>query len=205
MSLQRRLNERDCVSNHRRLHYLLDRLFRRISKKASKLRVTGLCEGTPPAISGFPSQRASNAEMSPFDIIMTSRIHAYLIAIEWGSYHCNVYVGHSVYYRKYRVIIQSVHPILPTQMLTPDFSGRNGSLPWLLMPRYWPWIMFSTRKNFDHLRYLSVVKWCEIQVLFFPFHPNSSFWYGVIAFHFHNAWGGTLVLPLKHEVSNTTT
>ena len=41
---------------------LLNRLFRRISKKASKFRVTGFCEGNPSVTGGFPSQRASNAE-----------------------------------------------------------------------------------------------------------------------------------------------
>ena len=34
---------------------------RRRSKKASKLPVTGLCEGNSPVISEFPAQRASNA------------------------------------------------------------------------------------------------------------------------------------------------
>ena len=56
--------KRDGVSNHRRLHCLLKRLFRRRSKKTSKLRVTGLCEGNPLMTGGFPSQRASNAEIS---------------------------------------------------------------------------------------------------------------------------------------------
>ena len=32
------------------------------SKKTSKLRVTGLCEGNSPVTSEFPAQRASNAE-----------------------------------------------------------------------------------------------------------------------------------------------
>ena len=50
------------VSNHRRLDCLSNHLFRRISKKTSKVRVTGLCEGNPPVATGFPSQRASNAE-----------------------------------------------------------------------------------------------------------------------------------------------
>ena len=36
-------------------------VFRRRSKKASKLRDTGLCKGNPPVTGGFPSQRASNA------------------------------------------------------------------------------------------------------------------------------------------------
>ena len=34
----------------------------RTSKKTSKLRVAHLCEENPPGTSGFPSQRASNAE-----------------------------------------------------------------------------------------------------------------------------------------------
>ena len=57
-----RHNERDGVSNPRRLDCLLNRLFRRRSKKTSKLCVTCLCEGNPPVTGGFPSQRASNAE-----------------------------------------------------------------------------------------------------------------------------------------------
>ena len=61
-SLQWRHNERDGVSNHIRLHCLLNRLFRRRSKKTSKLRVTGLREGNPPVTGGLPSQRACNAE-----------------------------------------------------------------------------------------------------------------------------------------------
>ena len=55
-SLQWRRNDRGCVSNHRRLHCLLNCLFRRRSKKTSKLRVTGLCDGE------FPAQKARNAE-----------------------------------------------------------------------------------------------------------------------------------------------
>ena len=35
---------------------------RRKSKKASKLRVTGLCVGNSPETGEFPAQRASNAE-----------------------------------------------------------------------------------------------------------------------------------------------
>ena len=61
-SLQSRHNDHDGVSNHRRPDCLLNRLFMWRSKKTSKLRVTGLCEGNPPDIVGFPSQRASNAE-----------------------------------------------------------------------------------------------------------------------------------------------
>ena len=48
ISLQWRHNERDGVSNHRRLHCLLNCWFRRRSKKTSMLRVTGLCAGNSP-------------------------------------------------------------------------------------------------------------------------------------------------------------
>ena len=56
-SLQWRHNGRDGVSNHHSHHCLLNRLFRRRSKKTSKLRVTG------PLVTGeFPAQIASNAK-----------------------------------------------------------------------------------------------------------------------------------------------
>ena len=62
IALQWRHNERDAVSNQRRLECLLNRLFRRRSKKTTKLRVTGLCAGKSPISGDFPALRASNAE-----------------------------------------------------------------------------------------------------------------------------------------------
>ena len=62
ISKQWRHNERDGVLNHQRPDCLLQRLFRRRSKKTSKHRVTGLCEGNSPVTGEFPAQRASNAE-----------------------------------------------------------------------------------------------------------------------------------------------
>ena len=54
LALQRRHNESDGVSNHRRHDCLLNRLFRRRSKKTSQLWVTGLCERNLPVTGGFP-------------------------------------------------------------------------------------------------------------------------------------------------------
>ena len=62
VALQWRHNERDGVSNHRRQVCFLNRLLRRRSKKTSKLRVTGLCEGNSQVTGEFPTQRASNAD-----------------------------------------------------------------------------------------------------------------------------------------------
>ena len=61
ISLQWRHNGRDSVSNHQPHNCLLNRLFRRRSKKTSKVRVTGLCVGNSPGTGEFPAQMASNA------------------------------------------------------------------------------------------------------------------------------------------------
>ena len=50
------------VSNRQPHDCLLNRLFRRRSKKTSKLRVTGLCEGNSLLTGEFPAQRASKAD-----------------------------------------------------------------------------------------------------------------------------------------------
>ena len=62
ITLRWRLNGRDSVSNHQHHGCLFNRLFRRRSKKTSKLCVTGLCEGNSPGTGEFPAQMASNAE-----------------------------------------------------------------------------------------------------------------------------------------------
>ena len=61
-SLQWRHNRLDGVLNHQPYHSLRNRLFRRRSKKTSKLRVTGLCVGNSPVTGEFPTQLVSNAE-----------------------------------------------------------------------------------------------------------------------------------------------
>ena len=69
-SLQWHHNERDGVSNHQPHDCLLNRLFRRRSKKTSKLRVTGLCAGNSPGTDEFPAQMASTAENVLFDDVI---------------------------------------------------------------------------------------------------------------------------------------
>ena len=54
---------------------LLNRLFRLRSKKTSKFRVTGLCEGNSPVTDEFPTQRASNVEMFLFDNVIMMIAH----------------------------------------------------------------------------------------------------------------------------------
>ena len=76
-SLQWRHNERDGVSNHRRLDCLLNCLFRHRSRKASRLRVTGLCEGNLSVTGEFPVQRISNAE----NVSIWWRHHEYYVEV----------------------------------------------------------------------------------------------------------------------------
>ena len=61
-SLRWRHNESDGFSNHQPYACLRIRLFRRRSKKTSKLRVTSICEGNSAVTGEFLTQRASNGE-----------------------------------------------------------------------------------------------------------------------------------------------
>ena len=55
-------NELDGISDHQPHDCLLNLLFRRRSKKTSKLCVTGFCVGNSPWTGELPAQKASNAE-----------------------------------------------------------------------------------------------------------------------------------------------
>ena len=57
-----RHNGHDGLKNHQPHDRLLNRLFRRRSKKTSKLRVTGLCAGNSPGTGEFLAQMTSNGE-----------------------------------------------------------------------------------------------------------------------------------------------
>ena len=61
-TLQLRHNGHDSVSNHQPHDCLLNHLFRRRSKKTSKLRVTGLCAVNSLGTGEFPAQMTSNVE-----------------------------------------------------------------------------------------------------------------------------------------------
>ena len=62
MTWQWRHNGHDGVSNHQPRLYLLNGVFRRRSKKISKIRVTGLCAENSPETGEFPAQMASYAK-----------------------------------------------------------------------------------------------------------------------------------------------
>ena len=66
MSSQWRRDERNGVSNHRRLGCLLNRFFRCRSKKTSKFRVTGLCAGNHRWPLNSPHKGPVTRKMFPF-------------------------------------------------------------------------------------------------------------------------------------------
>ena len=70
LTLQWRRNEHDGVSNHQPNDCLLNRLFRRRSKKISKLRVTGLCVGNSPGPVNSPHKGPVARKMFPFDDVI---------------------------------------------------------------------------------------------------------------------------------------
>ena len=80
-SLLWRHNQRDSVSNHQRFHCLLNRLFRRRSKKTPKLRVTGLCAGNSPVTGEFPHKGPVTQKMFPFDDVI---IDCWRPEDDWG-------------------------------------------------------------------------------------------------------------------------
>ena len=69
-SLQWRHNDQDGVSNHQRHGCLLNRSFRRRSKKTSKLHVTGLCVGNSPGPVNSPHKGPVTRKMFPFDDVI---------------------------------------------------------------------------------------------------------------------------------------
>ena len=70
ISLHWRHNDHDGVSNHQPHDCLLNRLFRRRSKKTSKFRVTGLCVGNSPGPVNSPHKGPVTRKMFPFDDVI---------------------------------------------------------------------------------------------------------------------------------------
>ena len=69
-SLHWRHNDHDGVSNHQPRSCLLNRLFRRRSKKTSKLYVTGLYAGTSPGPVNSPHKGPVTRKTFPFDDVI---------------------------------------------------------------------------------------------------------------------------------------
>ena len=109
-SLQWRHNDCDGVWYYRRLVCLLNRLFRRRSKKTSKLRVTSLWEGNHRWLVDSPHKGPVTRKMFPFDdVIMCLPILSMKLAVntegdnkvwnllgapisKWITYKCFIWI-----------------------------------------------------------------------------------------------------------------
>ena len=123
-SLQWRHNGRDSVSNHQPHDCLLNRLFRRRSKKTSKLRVTGLCVGNSPGTGEFPAQMASNAEN---------------VSI-WWRHHDNFALNTALCFSMKLISFgnnSNTHWKAPRY---PIILHHNDVIKWKHLPRNWPFL-----------------------------------------------------------------
>ena len=114
-ALRWRHNDHAGVSNHQPHGCLLNRLFRRKSKKTSKLRVTGLCAGNSPGTGEFPAQMASYAE----NVSIWWRHHGACISCH-GLYDAMfVKYGYKIYFR-----------FFPEQSPVMKMQPRWRIIPW---------------------------------------------------------------------------
>ena len=135
-ALQWHHNEHYGVSNHQPHDRLFNRLFRRRSKRTSKLRVTGLCERNSPVTGEFPAQRASNAEnvfswWRHYDDITCwsprSTIHAPSCPTLCDCQQWNLWSGDSIKFSTGYLIllwwgIHSTIPVAPVPLSTESYS-----------------------------------------------------------------------------------
>ena len=78
LPLHCRHNDHGGVSNHQPHGCLLNRLFRRRSKKTSKLCVTGLCAGNSPGPVNSPHKGPVTRKMFPFDDVIMHLSHRFI-------------------------------------------------------------------------------------------------------------------------------
>ena len=109
-SFQWRQNDHGGVSNHQPHGWLLNHLFRRISKKTSKLRVIGLLCGEFTGTAEFPAQRASYAEnFSIWWCHHASRNTCHHIPILGSGYYFTVWSTHclSIYHAVSDIVLSA--------------------------------------------------------------------------------------------------
>ena len=101
VSLPWRRNGRDSVSNHQPHDCLLNRLFRRRSKKTSKLRVTGLCAGIHRGPVNSPHKWPVTRKMFPFDDVIMEMQYCTLKThwqLTWRLHSCKWWPSWKVFH-----------------------------------------------------------------------------------------------------------
>ena len=126
--LRWRHSGRDSVSDHQPRDCLLNHLFRRRSKKTSKLRVTGLCAGNSPGTDEFPAQMAS--KVFPFDdVIMETWVPRYNdTALYLIMAFTDRHFGHVEHLAFFQWIMASRNPLVCILEIVPWWNNRSGKL-----------------------------------------------------------------------------
>ena len=100
ITLHWRHSDYDGVSNHQHHVCLLNRLFRRRSKKISKLRVTGLCVGNSPGPVNSTHKGPVTRKMFPLDdvimklfALITLSVWFLDLDVNWPKIHCLICTG----------------------------------------------------------------------------------------------------------------
>ena len=187
--LQRRHNGREVVSNDWRFDCLFNSFFRCRSKKTSKLRVTGLCEGNSPMTGEFPSQRSSNAE----DDSISWRLHALHRNIT-KKFVINMCLNIHIY-------VTAICPFLPRVLNNdiPAFGKIKLHICRSLGIR-WIYTFKRTHCNMTLLFYhnLSVtVRWKQVNRVAPKVSPGLSFSHSVSREHL--TW---IIVPREYSIMN---
>ena len=140
-TLQWRQNGHDGVSNHQPYDCLLDRVFRRRSKKTWQFSVTGLCEGNSPVTGVFTAQMASNAE----NVSIWWRHHA-----RWRSTQRNNQITLKQLTMKTRPI-GNVIAFIQLRTLRPRQNGRHftDDIFKIISFKIKEWISLKISLNYD--------------------------------------------------------
>ena len=138
--LRWRHNDHAGVSNHQPHGCLLNRLFRRKSKKTSKLCVTGLCAGNSPGTGEFPAQMASYAE----NVSIWWRHHALTLWQLVAS-----------------VPVKQLYMCIINGMPLVHGLSYNDVIKWKHFSRYWPFVRGIHRSRWNPLTKVSDAElWC---------------------------------------------
>ena len=135
-----RHNGRDSVSNHQPHDCLLNRLFRCRSKKISKLRVSGLCEGNPPVPSNalnvsiwwchhdYPRLLRWGLK---FDLLILIGVHSESIVFKHSVQPCGIEYSHLY---ELLISINAIHEMIKNVIsidIKHKWAGCNWNKIWL--------------------------------------------------------------------------
>ena len=134
-TLHWRHNDHDGVSNHQPHGCLLNRLFRRRSKKTSKLRVNGFCVGKSPGPVNSPHKGPVTRKMFPFyDVIiihpwplMEGRLH--FVPISSSNYVDSRDFCHEPSISAYKAFTKKRAWFSPLFLLLLSFRKLGAKLP----------------------------------------------------------------------------